>query len=514
MREDRQSSSTRIMKNTLMLYVRMFLMLLVSLYTSRVILAALGVEDYGIMNVVGGIVYMFGFLNSAMASSTQRFLTFSLGQGDTTRMQGVFCTSLNIHILIALIVVLLSETIGIWFLYNKMVIPEVRMEAAFWVFQFSILSFAVSIWSVPYNATIIAYEKMNVYAIVSVFEVLANLAVAFAVTFYHRDKLILYAFLLLCVQLSVRCIYGVYCKRNFLITKYKFIWNKKLFYEMLSFSGWNLFGNMASVAFTQGVNLLLNMFFGPIVNAARAVAVQVQSAILKFATSFQTAINPQITKSYAGKDYLYMHSLIMRSSKFSCFLLLVFALPVMMETDSILQIWLKEVPEHASVFLRIILCVSIIDSMSNSLMTAASATGRVRTYQSLVGGILLAILPISYLFLKLGFGPISVFVVHLSMSCLAFVARLLLLRRMINLRLSSFFEKVLLPCIIVTVFSLLPPMMLKMGHCESFMLVCVVSVLSVILCVLCIGLTSNEKQFVREKVKSIILHRKNDSYKQ
>lgn len=506
MEEDNKAkSSTRIMKNTLMLYVRMLLMLLVSLYTSRVILAALGVEDYGIMNVVGGVVYVFGFLNSAMASSTQRFLTFSLGQKNMKKMQSVFCTSLNIHILIAAIIVLLSETIGLWLLYNKMVIPEARMGAAFWVFQFSIFAFVVSVLSVPYNAAIIAYEKMNVYAIVSIFEVLANLTVAFAVTFSRCDKLILYAFLLFCVQLLVRCIYGLYCRRNFLITRYRFIWNKGLFYEMLSFSGWNLFGNIAAVAFTQGVNILLNMFFGPIVNAARGVAVQVQGAILKFATSFQTAVNPQITKAYAVQDYPYMHGLIMRSSKFSCFLLLLFALPVILETESILKIWLNEVPEYAAIFLKIILCVSIIDSMSNPLMTAASATGKVKTYQSIVGGILLAILPVSYLFLKLGFGPVSVFVVHFSMACVAFIVRLLLLHRMINLELLPFFKKVFVPCLVVALFSLVPPMILKMGNCDSFLLVCFVAAFSVVLCVFFLGLTTGERQFFCEKIKSVLV---------
>lgn len=501
-------NNKRIAKNTLLLYVRMLFMMGVSLYTSRVVLNTLGVEDFGIYNVVGGVVSMFGFINSAMASGTQRYLTFELGRGDMWQLRKVFSTSVYIHGLISLVIIVLAETVGLWFLYNKMTIPPERMGAAMWVYQMSILASVVMVMSVPYNATIIAHEKMSAFAYISVLEVVLKLVVVYILMIGSADKLILYAILIFAVQLFIRMIYGRYCGKHFEESRIVKIWDGRLFREMLGFAGWNLWGNCAAAAFTQGVNILLNMFFGPVVNAARGVAVQVQGAINQFAFNFQTALNPQITKSYAVRDLDYMHSLIYRSSKFTFFLLLFLSLPVMLETETILRIWLKTVPAYTVPFLRLMLCVTIIDAVANPLMISAAATGRVRLYQSAVGGILLMILPISYLVLKCGGDPTSVFIVHLCVCIVAFTVRLFIIRPMIGLRLWEYFMKVVSRCLSVAavafavsfVFRILLPHTLP-----AFVMVCIVCLLSVGMAVYGIGLTKDERKFVLSKISLLLL---------
>lgn len=303
-------NNKRIAKNTLFLYFRMLLMMGISLYTSRVVLKTLGVEDYGIYNVVGGIVAMFGFINGSMSSATQRYITFALGKGDKKRLQTVFCTTLQIHVLIAGIIVLLGETIGLWFLYSKMQIPIDRMNAAFWVLQASIIDSAIKVISVPYNADIVAHEKMSAFAYISILEAVLKLAIVYVLVVFVFDKLILYAFLLLTVQILIRFCYSSYCNKHFEETKYRHIWDKALLKEMIGFAGWSMFGNLAAVLFGQGLNMLLNVFFGPVVNAARGIAVQVQIAIQQFVGNFQMALNPQITKTYATHKFESMHRLM------------------------------------------------------------------------------------------------------------------------------------------------------------------------------------------------------------
>lgn len=496
-------NNKRIAKNTMLLYFRMLFMMTVSLYTSRVVLSTLGVEDFGIYNVVGGVVTMFSFINSAITSSTQRYLTFELGRGNIRQLQKVFTTSVIIHMLISLLIVVLAEIIGLWFLYNKMTIPTERMDAAFWVFQMSTLTMVVLIMSVPYNATIIAHEKMSIFAYISVLEIVLKLLIVYLLQIGHFDKLKLYVFLIFAVQLLIRLIYGRYCSRHFMESRLKKIWDGKLFKTMLSFAGWNLWGNCAAVTFSQGVNILLNMFFGPMINAARGVAVQVQSAINQFSFNFQTALNPQITKSYAVGDYSYMHNLIYKSSKFTFFLLLMLSMPVMFETDMVLSIWLKEVPDYTVPFLRLMLCVTIIDAVANPLMISAQATGNVKRYQSIVGGVLLAILPISYVSLKLGGSPTSVFVVHLCVCIIAFTVRLFIIRSMIQLSLRGYVRNVIVKCTVVTIVSLLLPLCLQIFIKEniiSFVIVCPACVLSVGLTGYSLGLEQSERQFVKQKV--------------
>lgn len=500
-------NNKRIAKNTLLLYVRMLFMMAVSLYTSRVILSTLGVQDFGLYNVVAGFVTMFAFINSAMASATQRYLNFELGKNDPEKLRKVFSTSVNIHASISLIVLLLAETVGLWFVQTQLTVPEGRMGAVLWVYQCAILSTIVLVMSVPYNAAIIAHEKMGAFAYISVAEVTLKLLIVYMLTIGSFDKLKLYAVLMLSVQVLVRIIYGWYSGRHFKETKYRWVWDKALFKEMTGFAGWSLFGNLAAVAFTQGVNVLLNMFFGPAVNAARGVAVQVQNAIMNFCRNFQMALNPQIVKLYASDELDSMHRLIYRSTKFSFFLLLLLSLPVMIEADYILKLWLKIVPEHTVAFVRLILCISLVDAIGNPLITAAQANGHIRKYQAVVGVILLGIVPVSYVVLKLGAPPVSVFIVHFTMVVLAHISRVWMIRPMISMRISEYFAKAILPLLYVSVpavlvsiaaFNLIPSGFL------GFIAVCLVCALSVSTLTYGLGFDAHERDFIKGKAVAML----------
>lgn len=504
MSKNTTENNKRIAKNTLLLYIRMLFMMAVSLYTSRVVLNVLGIEDFGIYNVVGGIVTMFVFINSAMSSSTQRYITFELGKKDFNQLSKVFNTSISIHAFISFIIFILAETIGLWFLYNKMTIPLERMDAALWVYQGTIISTIVLIMSVPYNAIIIAHEKMSAFAYISVLEVILKLLIVYLLQIGNFDKLKLYAVLMLIVQLIIRFIYANYCKRHFQETKFAICKDWKLFKSMLSFAGWNLWGNCAAISFTQGINILLNIFFGPSINAARGVAVQVQGAVTQFSYNFQTALNPQITKSYATGDLTYMHKLIFKSSKFTFFLLMILSMPIILETETILNIWLNNVPKHTINFLRIILCITIIDATANPLMISAAATGKVKRYQSVVGGILLTILPISYITLKLGGNPESVFIVHLSFCIIAFIARLLIIGPLVKLQFIQYFRTVIIKCLTVCIVALILPISIKLFINSSFLsslIICIISVISMLFSIYYIGLEDNERSYIKDKIK-------------
>lgn len=495
-------NNKRIAKNTLFLYFRMMFIILVSLYTSRVILKTLGVEDYGIYNVVGGFVSMFGFLNTAMSATTQRYITYSLGTENTAQLNKVFSNCVMTHILIALIVLLFAESVGLWFLFNKMIIPESRMTAAFVVFQCSVVSTVVLILSVPYNADIIAHEKMSAFAYISIVEVTLKLLIVFLLKFSGIDKLIFYGILLLIVQCSIRLIYGSYCKRHFEETKFRIIWDFSLFKEMLSFAGWNLWGGVSNIMYTHGVNLLLNLFFGPTVNAARGIAIQVQNAISQFANSFQMAINPQITKSYAQRDYAYMHKLVFRSSKFTFILLFILSLPIFTETEAILKLWLGVVPNWTVVFLRLMLCIVIIDSVANPFMVSVAATGNVKLYQSIIGGTMLLIVPTSYIFLKLGCAPNIVFITHLFFAVLTFILRLFIVKRLIHFSIIEYCKVCIFKIIAIVVPSFFSVWILTKclnESLESQLFVVVLSVvIGVIFSFIC-GLTINERQILVQK---------------
>lgn len=504
---DSFSSNKRIAQNTLILYLRMIFILCVGLYTSRIVLNTLGVEDYGIYNVVGGFVAFFSFLNGAMANATQRFITFELARGDINRQIMTFSTAAIIHFVIALLIVIIAETLGLWFVCHKLVIPEGRFVAAIWVYQFSILTMFVSIISIPYNAVIIAHEKMSAFAYISILDVILKLVIVYLLTIVAFDRLIFYAALLLGISLLDRLIYGIYCKRHFKEAQVKLIFNKRIFKEMTNIAGWSLFGNIAGVFYTQGLNVLLNIFFGPAVNAARAIAVTIQGVVTGFVSNFQMALNPQITKNYAIGDLNRMHSLIFASSKYSFFLLLFIVLPIMIETETILTVWLKIVPAHTVWFVRIILCILLIDALSNPLMISSQAVGRVKVYQSVVGGLLLLILPIAYIALKLGGNPEIVFIVHLIVSMVALVCRIVIVSRMVSFSLVQYAHEVLLPTI--SVFTLASCM--SIGICytvvnQSLLKTGIIIVLSIALTAISIlfaGLSTAERNLIYSKISTL-----------
>ena len=508
---DTSTNNKRIAKNTLMLYIRMLFTMAVSLFTSRVILNTLGVEDYGIQNVVGGVITMFTFINGGMVSSTQRYLNFEIVKGNAERLKSVFNTALQIHALIALVIIILGETIGLWFLMEKLVIPEERMTAAMWVYQCSIIACAVNILSVPYNADIIAHEKMSAFAYISILDVTLKLVIVYLLVVSPIDKLIAYAILTLLVQLLIRYVYTRYCNKHFQESFVEWKMNKPLFKEMLSFAGWSFWGNLAGILYTQGLNMMLNIFFGPVVNAARGIAVQVQSAVQQFVGGFQTALNPQITKNYAVGDLEQMHNLMFRSAKFSFLLLFFLSLPVLLETDFLLTVWLKNVPDNAAIFTQIMICISLIYTTSNPCVIANQATGKVKVYQIVVGGILLTILPISYIVLKLGAPVYSVFIVHFCVEVVAQFSRMFILRKLINLPLWQYMKNIYIPIICTVAVAVILPIVVHMQFQEGWLRFIVVGftcVLSVGLSAFFIGFTKHERLFFLDKGLRILKIRK------
>ena len=500
------NNNSRIAKNTIFLYFRMILLMAVSLYTSRVVLATLGIEDYGVYNVVGGFIGMLGFLNGAMSGSTQRFITIELGRGDVCSLQKVFSTCVITHALIAVIIFVIAETIGLWFVLEKMVIPDSRMIAAFVVYQCSVITSIVQIMSYPYNADIIAHEEMSAFAYISIYEAIANLAVALLIKVENFDRLMLYAGALLVVKISVTLIYMTYCKRHFIESTVKKIFDKSLIKQMFAFTGWNLWGGMAGTLMGQGINVLLNLFFGPAVNAARGLAVQVQSAVQMFAVNFQMAMNPQIMKTYATGEMNAMHSLIFRSAKFSFILLLCIMLPLVTEINTVLHLWLEHVPEYTNIFIALTLCICMIDSVSNPFMTASAATGKVKVYQSVVGGILLSIVPIAYIVLKLGGKPYSVFIVNIIIAMIAFMARLVIVKKLIDFSIRKYVFQVVVPCMTVLLPSALTAVVIKhvipSGLIYSFANMILVVIVTVVVSFI-LGLSKNERNFILEKVKIV-----------
>ena len=504
---DISANNKRIAKNTLILYIRMFVFMAIGFYTSRVILNTLGVEDYGVYNVVGGIVTMFTFINGALASATSRNITFELGTGNKEKLRAVFGTGLTIHGIVSLIIILAAETIGLWLFYQKMQIPVDRMDAAMWVYQLSVLSAVLSIMMVPYNAAIIAHEKMSAFAWITLLDAILKLVIVFLLVVIPYDKLIIYALLFFLVSVIDQLIYVIYCFKHFPESHSGFLWNNIILKEMSSFAGWSLFGNLAGVAFTQGVNILLNIFFGPVVNAARGVAVQVQSIVQQFIRNFQVALNPQITKSYAANELGEMHKLMFRSARFSFLLMFFISLPVLLETNFLLVIWLKIVPENTVLFFRLIMCTSLIYATANPLIIANQATGIIKNYQIVCGCILLTILPISYLVLKLGAPAYSVFVVHFVVEAIAQFARMYMLRHLIDLPVSTYMKQIYLPLLGVIVTSAILPLGVHCALDEGvlrFLAVGTVSVLSVGLASWTLGLTQNERRFLLEKIREKI----------
>ncbi len=488
-----------------MLYVRMLFGMLVSLYTSRVVLQALGVEDYGIYNVIGGVVAMFSMISNSLSSSVSRFLTFELGKGNLEGLKRVFSTSLSIHVALVLVIVLLSETLGLWFLNTHMTIPENRLYAANWVFQASVLTFVINLLSVPFSASIVSHERMSAFAYIGILDIVLRLLIVLFIAYsgWNFDRLIIYSLLLVGVVCIMQAIYWNYCTRNFEECKFGLSFDVNYWKEMSSFAGWNFIGCTAGLLKDQGVNILLNLFIGPIINAARGIANTVNNVLASFSGNFMTALNPQITKSYAAGDYDYMFSLVERGSRFSYYILLLFALPMLFETEFVLTLWLKHYPAHTVNFVRLILIVTMCDILSNTLINLQVATGQIRNYQLVVGGMLLMNFPLSYFCLKMGLPPESTLIVALIVAVCCLFLRLLFLRKMVGLSMKRYLRKVCGNVLFVTLLAMIIPSFIYTQMSDSiirFVTICVFTTVCSSIAIYWGGCSMNEREFIKEKI--------------
>ena len=494
------------MRNTALLYFRMALMMCINLYTSRVVLQVLGIEDYGIFYVVWGLVYILNFINNSMTASTQRFLTFELGTGNKQRLHEVFITSVHIHLIISLFLIIVSETGGLWFMSEKMVIPEDRMTAAMWCFQLSLVTAVAEVMSCPYQSVIIAREKMSAFAYISILDAFLKLAIVGMLLLTGYDRLIVYAILYTCEKLLIRLVYNLYCTRHFEESRYQWFYDKSLFRKMSSFAGWSMLENLAYVLYTQGLNMLLNVFFGPVANAAQAAANQAQNAISQFSRNFQMAINPQITKSYASEQLKEMHLLIFRGSRLTFCLLLLLCLPLAIEAPMVLDLWLKEVPEGTASFLILLLAVLIVQQMASPLIAAVAATGNIKKYQTISGGLMITVVPAAYVVLKMGGVPWMVFAVYLVISILAYIATIRIVLPQIQMDLKNYSFHVLRPCVCVLFLSLITPIFMKQligsGILFSFLTIAITVIITGVLC-FTFGIDKEMRKLIISKVRRI-----------
>ena len=500
-------NNKRILKNTVMLYIRMFLILGISLYTSRIILKHLGVEDFGIYNVVGGIVAMMGIVKSVMSTSTSRYLNFALGKGDSSLLNKSFSVSFVIYVILAFVFIILSETVGLWFLNTKLIIPPERLFAANVVYQFCILSGANSLMSTPYNALIISHERMNIFAYIGICEAVLKLLVASTLRVVLGDKLIIYGFLLLCSDMIVFTSYLFYCRKNFTESHLRVYRDRGFYKEILSYSSWNLLGQLASLSKGQGLNVLLNMFFNPSVNASRGIAYQVNGSICNFTNNFFTAVKPQITKYYAMGDHDNFIKLIFRSSKLLYFLMLVLALPIAIEAPAIIHLWLGQMPEYVVEFVRYIIIISALDSMQHPIKAAVQATGRVALYEVIIGLLGILNIPISYWFLYKGFSPLVVFQVSLTLNFIALFVRLYLLERLVEFPILRYVKDVFMVCLATTVIAISLPVYLYSNLADSIsnsIWVLISSFVLSIISILLIGLNKSERSVIMVTSQQII----------
>lgn len=490
----------------------MLVLMAVSLYTSRVVLEALGVEDYGIYNVVGGIVVMFTFINNAMVTSTQRYLNYEIGRNDVINTQKVFSISVNIHVLIALFILVLSETIGLWFLNTTIHYPESRELAVHVIYQLSILTTCVKIIRAPYNAAIIAYEKMSFYAYLSILEAVLQLLIVYLLRIMPFDSLIMYSLLLLFVAIIINLCYYAYSRVKFQTCAYVFTKDKSLYRQLLSFSGWSLFGGVANISAGQGLNMILNYFFGVIVNAALGIANQVGSALSSFIVSFQTAFKPQLVKSYASGDIEYFNKLILSSSKYSYLLSFVLALPIFICCPEVLSIWLTAVPDYSVAFCRLMLIFSILDALQGPLWYSVLAVGKIKNYQIIMSLMILSNLPISYVCIKLGCQPSIVLTIRCIINFASLFVRLWYLKRLFNFPVKSFVSGVIARILPITIIaSLLYWQPLNVDSAILKVLIIGVESIAInFILILIIGLNKSERAIILNKIYEFnVKHKRN-----
>lgn len=505
-----QENNKRIARNALYLYGQMLVQLIVSLVTARVVFNTLGEIDYGIFSIVGGVMSIFIVLNS-LESATMRFITFEQGQGSgPEKMHIVFSTAGLVHLSIAGIVFVLAETFGMYYVCNYLVIPPERLTATIIIYQFSIITSIFSIMCAPYDALIVAHERMGVFASIGIYNVLINLIIIFLVKYTRTDKLILYAALMMLIQVSLRLIYGFYCNRSFKETNGKWIFDKALFIKMLKFGGWSFNGTLAAIGYTQGINLLLNFFYGPILNAAYGVASTIQNKVYTFADNFLTAVKPQIVKSYASGDMTYLHKLIITSSRFSVMLLFFISLPVLLETSFMLFIWLGDVPEYTVWFVRLSLMMMIVDTLGRVMCMAIHATGNIAKFQMIEANMLLLTVPIAWVCLKIGLPPTIVFLVQLIIFILTQAVRIFIVCPAIKLSIWTYIKDVILrSTLVITTGSIIPTMIHIYGNISEHPLTQIIivtstSLLSSGMAIYYIGCDQKQRQIIINKTKSIL----------
>lgn len=506
---NQESNSKRIAKNTLLLSFRMILIMVVSLYTSRIILNELGVEDFGIYNLVAGVVILFSFLSNAMITATQRYLSIAIGKKDEKYIQAVFSTSLLSHFFLIFFIFLAAETIGLWLINAKLEIPADRMSATNFVYQLAILTTCVNIIRIPYNASIIANERMSFFAYVSIVETFLKLAVVWALAITPGDKLVIYSFLLLLVAIVIDIAYWYYCQRFLLANKFYLKTNKKLFVELTSFSVWNLFGGLADIGYKQGTNIILNLFWGVSINAVLGITNQIRNALVPFIGNLQLAVNPQMVKSYALGDYEYFKILVYRISKYSYFLMLIIVFPIIFNIDLILELWLKNPPEHTAIFAILTSVYCLVDSLTGPLWAAMQAGGKIKRFQIVTGICLLLNLPVSYLFLMYGYAPSVVLIIQIVITGFTVGVRVLFVKYYLQFSIRNYVREVIFPIVFVTALSL--PIALYIyaetgGYYRLLLFILFVPMMCYIIYVC--GTCKSEKEMVMRSIRTKFLKRK------
>lgn len=506
---NQESNSKRIAKNTLLLYFRMILIMVVSLYTSRIILNELGVEDFGIYNLVAGVVILFSFLSNAMITATQRYLSIAIGKKDEKYIQAVFSTSLLSHFFLIFFIFLAAETIGLWLINAKLEIPADRMSATNFVYQLAILTTCVNIIRIPYDASIIANERMSFFAYVSIVETFLKLAVVWALAITPGDKLVIYSFLLLLVAIVIDIAYWYYCQRFLLANKFYLKTNKKLFVELTSFSVWNLFGGLADIGYKQGTNIILNLFWGVSINAVLGITNQIRNALVPFIGNLQLAVNPQMVKSYALGDYEYFKILVYRISKYSYFLMLIIVFPIIFNIDLILELWLKNPPEHTAIFAILTSVYCLVDSLTGPLWAAMQAGGKIKRFQIVTGICLLLNLPVSYLFLMYGYAPSVVLIIQIVITGFTVGVRVLFVKYYLQFSIRNYVREVIFPIVFVTALSL--PIALYIyaetgGYYRLLLFILFVPMMCYIIYVC--GTCKSEKEMVMRSIRTKFLKRK------
>lgn len=499
------NQNKRIAKNTIFMYIRMAITMCIGLYTSRAVLQSLGVEDFGLYNVIGGIVSMFVILNNAMVNTTSRFITVYLAKEDDLQTRRIFNMASLVHIIIAVLVVIFAETIGMWYLENKLVVPEGRMFAAEWLYQLSILSSVFAILYVPYNAAIVAHEKMGTFAFIQIADSIVKLIIVLLLAYSPFDKLIFYATLLAILSIVDFFIYFIYCKRHFLETKMMYYWNNFVFKEMIEFAGWTLVGNFVNFFYTQGLNLLLNAFCGPAANAARGIAVLVENVVKQFANNVQVAINPQILKSFSLNEMDRMYSLIMASSRYCFFLLYFLCLPIMFEANFILKLWLGIVPAHSVNFIRLILVVALFDTFVNPMFTANLACGKLKLYHLPLSILMVAFMFVTYFAIKLTGIAESVYISLLTVTIIGYIMKIYIIDKQIGLKPNVYLKNVLKPVCLVILVSPIAPFFIHNLLDEGWHRLLIngsACVISVMASIYYLGVSQSERVFVIAFVKN------------